>query len=131
MPFQPRLTDRETLTEQEILDAVREHARQMPAKCTQFEDGNGACLYRSPDGTNACFVGAFLTNEEAKGLDDWDEDEDEDGLTAKNLTEKGLMPERLVPHTELLSELQLVHDFAVREAWQTSISAVATRRGLN
>lgn len=127
--FQPRLTDRETLTEQEILDAVREHAAQMPGKCTQFNGDNGGCLYRSPDGTNACFVGAFLTDEEAKGLDD--EDEDGDGLTAKNLTEKGLMPARLVPHTELLSELQLVHDFSSREDWQASISAIAANRGLN
>ena len=52
-------------TDQELFDAVVTHLLGMDGRCAT---GEGACLYRGPDGT-ACAVGALMTDEEAGRYD--------------------------------------------------------------
>ncbi|PZP71793.1 hypothetical protein [Methylorubrum populi] len=103
-------------TAQEVFDAVARHASQMPERCYSATDDS--CLYRN--GTNACFVGALLTDDEAAGLDDR-----EHAASARDMVKEGLMPARLVPHEQLLQELQEIHDLNEPDEWPEQLRYVA------
>ncbi len=111
-----------SLSAQAIFDRVVEHAAQMPGR--SHVDGKG-CLYRGPNG-NKCFVGALLTDEEAKGLDA------SMPYTAAELAGANLMPERLLEHAALLQSLQDVHDQSrTMTSWPVELRLVAGRYGLD
>lgn len=89
----------ETLTAQEIFDTVAAHLRGMPQRSSK----GVSCLYRGPNGLK-CAVGCLITDEEYK------EEMDYGSSSVARLLTQGLLPERLVPHVNLLSHLQHVHD---------------------
>lgn len=95
---------------QEIFDTVW-HA--MKAQGRQSLNGSGSCVYHGEDGEK-CAVGCLITDEEYKvemeyGLDGYS--------AVSDLKAVGLLPGRLVPHLELLEDLQSAHDKAVRYFW--------------
>jgi hypothetical protein len=93
------------LTAQEVFDHAVRYVSTMPTRC---DDGDESCLYRSPDGKSACVVGAMLTVDEIKGSDGHIPFGDVHTI-------KSRLPKRLLPHINLLKELQLTHDD--REMW--------------
>lgn len=99
------LNTRESLEPQEILDAAAQHLLSMPRK--SYDPYDDSCLYRTPGG-NRCVAGAFIRDDEYNsGME---------GLGVTVLKWNGTLPKRLIPHTDLLSQLQSVHDCAV--SWE-------------
>lgn len=64
---------------------------------------SGVCKYRGPNGT-MCAVGLLLTDDEALAMDDV--------MGAIDDLPVELVPERLLPHMDLLSAIQCAHDYA-------------------
>ncbi|TXM69670.1 hypothetical protein [Methylobacterium sp. WL120] len=99
-PFTPTLVKPE-LTKQEIFDATIRYAATMPKRCMDIS----GCAYRNEENTSACFVGALLTDDEVL---DGDSNVVIGGVdTLMNLA---MLPDRLQPHTKLLTNLQRIHD---------------------
>ncbi len=119
-----------TPTAQQVFDAVRQHAKTMPGRSmSNPSDLSSGCVYRTSDGSNACFVGALLTDAEV-----FDNELDDRGnvYTANDLTNSGKMPARLVEHTALLQSLQDIHDQnRDRRAWPREFRELAARIGLS
>lgn len=115
----------ETMTAQEVFDAVVAHLVQQGAKCGD-ED---RCYYRGPVGSPLegmkCAVGALISDEEyVSEMDDpWH------SSSAHGLMTRGLLPERLVPTVMLLNSLQRVHDSG--KDWVDGLQRVAGRYRLN
>ncbi len=65
-------------------------------------DSKGCC-YRGPNGAK-CAVGVLLRDDEYSP--------EIEGSSVGALPSKGALPERLLPHLELLRQLQLCHDGA-------------------
>lgn len=113
-------------TPQQVFDAVVRHAATMPAPSRG--PGGDACLYRTADG-NACFVGALLTDAEAKGLD-----HAEDNTSYSALLASERLPERLVHQDlqSLMTELQYVHDDNKNTGqWRDALQQLAIHRNLD
>ena len=90
------------MTNQEIFDkALNGILRQGVPSMTD----HGLCKYRGPNNT-ACAVGLFLTDEEAEAMDA------DPGMCAIKDLPRGLVPERLHPHMNLLADIQWAHDRA-------------------
>lgn len=63
--------------------------------------GPKGCMYRGPEGTR-CVVGVLLQDDEYRPLFE--------GRGVTSLAESGWLPERLMPHLDLLRVLQRAHD---------------------
>jgi hypothetical protein len=115
-----------TVTAQEVFDHAVRHMLEQTERC---EDGE-ACVYRGPKPGTACALGALLTDEEATRVIK----ERKNGSTANDLCTYGLLPVRLVPHLELCTELQFVHDSAHTRPLQQrdvdSLVSIAANHGL-
>lgn len=85
---------------QEIIDIVWTH---FVTKGRARSADKDECLYRGPRGTK-CAVGVLLTDAEVKRLGG------RNGESVFTLEDQGLLPKRLVPHSELLGDLQNAHD---------------------
>ena len=67
-------------------------------------DAEGNCVHRTETG-RSCAVGCLITDEEYDSAMDTSRQ-----TNVEWLFKIGLLPERLVPHIKLLSDLQSVHD---------------------
>lgn len=90
------------MTEQEIFDTVTKHLSGMKKQSLRAGMFYELCAYRDLEG-NKCAVGCLITD------DEYTPEMDETGDVSA-LCEEGLLPERLIPHIDLLSSLQDVHD---------------------
>ena len=110
------------LTAQEVFDTTVRHLRTMKR---QSRIGD-KCAYRGYDGSK-CALGCHLTDEEvlipaehrirhAYGHEIETLDQLPDS-SAEALVELRIMPERLIPHEDLLVSLQSIHDGSWN--WQT------------
>jgi len=81
-------------------------------------DVRGVCVYRGKNGTK-CAVGCLITDEEYK--------REMEGNDVTALNRLGLLPERLIPHLELLSEMQAVHDSFGTSRWEFWFATITQR----
>lgn len=88
-------------SEQEVFDAVVKHAEQM----TEPSYEAGRCVYRASNG-NKCLVGALIEDCDYVA----DMDSSGYGTNVHSLANRELLPEYLVPYTEILSQCQDQHD---------------------
>lgn len=113
---------------QEIYDKVAVHlltqnAKSMTGELSAF--GKPLCAYRSPEGLS-CAAGCLLTDEEAKGLDNnrgtaW---------TAVKLWST-VDVSRYDEHTDLIQELQTVHDHTEVDQWGIELAKLAEKHNLS
>jgi hypothetical protein len=122
-------------TAQEVFDAAAGWLLTQKEQCTspevfevddegeQFLASGGYCVYRSPDGTNACAVGAFMPDDLARRVD-------EDGEQAFDQVVSNYpgAPDWFAVHYTLLSDLQSVHDVQGDRA--EGLGRVAKKYGL-
>lgn len=93
----------ETITAQEVFDHVIQHLRDQNgnrAIVTGFSTA-GSCVYRTPEG-NACAAGALLTDAEAAAITE--------SIAPWHKLNWDTKPVRLLPHENLIRELQNLHD---------------------
>jgi len=88
--------------------------------------GSGKCVYRGPNGKK-CGAGWEITDEEYRPK----MDEDPRGGSITNLHHAGWLPERLVPHTAILTSIQSTHDSEQMEDWPHRLNAIALRYKLS
>jgi hypothetical protein len=128
----PLLPTDATPTAQQVFDAVVRHAAKMPGRSNfAADDGSGTspfCAYRGKD-DNACFVGCLLTDAEAAPLDRMTEEQT--GGSVRDAYREGKLPQRLIPHVELLGQLQPIHDNYRPDQWEAELRLFASKRGLS
>ncbi len=90
-----------SMTAQEVFDAAVTHLFTMPRKAA---DGY-SCRYRTEDG-GRCLVGALIRDDEFKP--------EMEGNAVMVID----LPPRLVPHRDLLQNLQSVHDDHLEGVWE-------------
>lgn len=100
------------MNKQEIFDTVARHifTQGVPGGEKNAE-GFFSCRYRGTGGTS-CAVGCLIPDEAYRS---WMEGNDVEGLIEQHY---GRLPGWMFDHRDLLSRLQLVHDFL--PAWRTS-----------
>ena len=105
------------MTNQEVFDKVVAHARQQGCKAVN-EDGR-VCMYRDGLG-NKCFAGIFIPDEDYKP--------EMEGNTIRRL----VMDYNLFSgvDTNLLYDLQGLHDNCHPGVWETKFKDFADTRGL-
>ena len=104
------------MTAQEVLNTMAEHLLKQGVKSLNPE---GRCCYLSPEGLK-CTVGGLL--EEGEYCPE---------LEAKSVERLGdLLPERLRPHLDLLTNGQNTHDDLPVESWPSELRAIAEEFGL-
>lgn len=95
----------DTVTAQEVFDHVIQHLREQNgnrAVTRNITRTGVVCVYRTPDGANACAAGALLTNDEARVID---------GSAAPwARIPRAHVPARLHRHDALIRVLQSLHD---------------------
>ena len=101
---------------QEIFNTVARHLMRQGRRSVDGEAD--MCVYRSSSGLR-CAVGCLIEEGEYTPA--------MEGLPVTELAERGWLPDRLVPHQNLLFELQVVHDRAHVETWRASLAAVADK----
>jgi hypothetical protein len=90
---------------QEIHDKVI--ARFTDGKGQSLSSTSGACVYETPDGYNHCAAGVLLD----RATLDCIHDDDLNELAWGDLADYELVPERFIPYTGLIEDLQRVHDY--------------------
>ena len=106
---------------QEVFNTVVTHLRSQGRKSTDHE----GCLYRGPNGTS-CAVGCLITDEEYSPRM---ERTNVQALLARDETPVSLK-DRLLPHMDLLINLQSVHDDYTAEQWEKRLEIVAQQKSL-
>lgn len=115
-------------TQQQVFDQVVTHMRKQGRK-SLLENGNGVggtCRYLTPDGLR-CAAGCLIAaNEYVRAMDEGIE-----GVFSST-TWVDLIKQKLVPdtHSELIIQLQQVHDSYDLDKWETGFINVAERFGL-
>ena len=105
------------MTDQEVFDKVVAHARQQGGKAVN-EDGR-VCMYRDGLG-NKCFAGIFIPDEDYKpGME---------GNPIRSLVIDYNLFSQV--DTNLLFELQTIHDYTTATGWETRFKKLAEKRGL-
>jgi len=105
-------------TAQQVFDQVATHLlKQNALSATQ-----GGCSYRG-DGGLMCAAGCLISNEEMIGLIRYNT-----GYSWKSMISHNRVP---FVHSDLITELQKVHDCSYVDSWLEELSGVAERRGLN
>lgn len=102
------------LTRQEVFDIVAEHLLTQRMRSVEPNDAS-ICLYRGQNGLK-CAVGILITDDEYSR-----EMEYKNVSVLKN---KNLLPERLIPHSGLLTVLQSVHDTPPTKNWKKELKKV-------
>ena len=101
----------ETLTtREEIFDYVESHLKKQSYR-SMLDNSRHNCAYRGADGA-MCAVGCLIADYEYLPVMEHNSVEDLAGwFTEDDGTLRGpLLPERLIPHTLMLSHLQELHD---------------------
>lgn len=94
----------DSLTDQQVFDIVCTHLAGMKERAGIGTGSNFTCSYRSP-ANSCCAVGHFLTDDEYS--------EEMEGLPARRI-----LPERLFPLNDILTNLQNTHD--MKKNWTGS-----------
>lgn len=126
--------EQESMTRQEAFNKVYTHLLTQNSKST---NGGGTCMYRGENGCS-CAVGCLITDEEYRpwmdGLEAIPEGYNAGmklvNTNAASLNGNGLLPARLVPHLDLLCDLQAIHDMRDVLAWKFHLGSYAKHRGL-
>jgi hypothetical protein len=110
------------MTEQEVFDKVAKHlltqnARSLGPSSTK---SNGMCAYRGNDGL-VCAAGCLIPDEAYKP---WIENKSWGDLLSSNF-----VPSH--KYSDLIIELQIVHDDYLPDKWQTQLNRLAQKRKLN
>ena len=95
----------------------------MLAQNQRSQIGNDRCAYRGPNGLK-CAVGMVLTNDEYNPL------MNSESMDVAELLDRGLLPDRLVPHLKLLDDLQIAHDCDHPRHWPTELAKIASKHKL-
>lgn len=111
------------ISAQRVFNHVKKHLLTQRAKCTS---PMGECKYRKQESpkspTLACAVGCLIPGHRyRKNMEGWDVD---------GLIEKGFLPKVLLPHQQLLADLQRVHDCQEVLEWPAGLERVAKDNGL-
>lgn len=107
----------EQATKQEVFDQVAKHLLTQMKRSTK----DGGCLYYGPDGLK-CAAGCLIAPEEYKSVMD-----EGDSTAWCALIDKKLVPDY---HSELIGELQSIHDHREIEEWKMHLSILAERKSL-
>lgn len=116
------------MTEQEIFDTASKG--MLKQGCRSLAPGfpHHTCVYRGDNNTK-CAVGFILTDKEVT--------EEVEAIGAvRDLYEANLLPERLIPYKDLLSDLQRIHDNtelsgdALVNYWKEQLTILAERYNL-
>ena len=104
---------------QEVFDVaakalIRQDSRSMPDQ--------GVFAYRSDDGLHSP-VGHLLSDDEYSPV--------MERFSVYEIWAKGLLPDRLFDHLEILQDLQLVHDAFPPKLWREHLSKLAVAYGLS
>ena len=86
-------------TRQEIIKRAR--ARLNDGSGRAYSEEHEECRYRTTEGS-PCVVGSLLADDEYTPK--------MESLDVPDLKARGLLPQRLVPHLDLLTKLQRLHD---------------------
>lgn len=115
------------LTEQSIFDTVYRHLLTQRKK-SQVGVGTGlhTCVYRSPSGLK-CAIGCLFTDEEYKP--DMEANTNFGG-DVDALIEHNMLPERLIPFSYFLLELQDIHDKVDVCNWAARLADLASDHNL-
>lgn len=113
------VTNDRALTAQELFDHVARHLFEQGTQ--SYSADKRVCVYRERDHTMACAVGCLITEEEYRP-----EMDSLDDSTVNGLIDYELLPDRLVPHADLLLDLQGDHD--TYDHWQSSTHLRAALR---
>jgi hypothetical protein len=112
------------LEEQELFNQIVSHLRSQNAICQRMlRPGIPQCMYRSPDGLK-CAVGCLIPDDEYVAVM-----EDHDLYLVIDML-KSPLKEKLKRHTQLLIQMQLVHDSKPVSKWEAEFKGYATRNGL-
>ena len=111
-----------TSSAQEVFDQVVNHL--LTQKKASKSD-NGGCLYRY--GRLKCAAGCLIAD------DEYTPDMDSGGVSKvdtnwESLVEAGIVPNTV--HNKLIMDLQEIHDLAICENWQSSLSKYADENDL-
>jgi hypothetical protein len=109
------------MTAQEVFETV---ARHLLTQGRQSINAKGHCAYRGAEG-RMCAVGCLITDDEYAPV----MDEGNDG-SVLGLQYKRLLPERLVGHVDLLTDLQRLHDAGASGTWRERLTKLAHAHGL-
>jgi hypothetical protein len=96
----------EVLSAQAVFDEVVEHLFKQGRPA---HDDHGNCRYRVPGTPLMCAVGKLIRD------DEYQERFDSSNMTVVKLLDRGLLPQRLVQHIDLLDALQDIHDSCSQE----------------
>lgn len=96
-----------------IFDTVVNHLLSQGEK-SLFENGRSA--YKNPHGLS-CAVGCLFTEEEYESRFE--------GWNVNALHSLKVLPKRLIPHFQLLSYLQRVHDVVEVKDWEEALREIA------
>ncbi len=88
---------------------------------TNFENEE-RCMYRSAEGFK-CAIGHVITNE--------DYDPEMEDISSTVLFEKFPVLSYLIPHADMLRELQSIHDYGIPLDWPADFTNVAEDFGLD
>ena len=105
-------------TAQDVYEAVAKH---MLAQGTAARSPLGNCQYRLSN--LACAVGCLMTDDEAYAADNAPR-----GISMSSLIEQELLPERLYAQSDLLFELQKIHDTNEPSAWKWLLEEFPSHR---
>lgn len=113
----------ESTTAQDIFDAVAKHllSQKRKALCPYTKWEENACRFRTTEGL-ACAVGCLLTDKEAQKLDNTS-----GGISA--LIYSKTAPERIHRFSQLLTDLQRLHDTSWPEVWPSRLMEMAITQG--
>lgn len=104
------------MTNQQIFDAVVEHAAKQYAKSEKKD----TCLYRHPDGRK-CFVGALIDDE------DYEVTMERKGITSDEFNDL-----RTKDQMRVLRDLQVVHDDTSQpDKWPSALEQVGKKHRLD
>lgn len=101
------------MTRQEVFDKIKTHLLTQNQRCSD----SGRCLYRC--GALMCAAGCVITNYDS---------------SFEHKTFRQLVEQRLVqagPHTDMISDLQKIHDHHWPESWRYMLAQYAHFNGLD
>lgn len=107
------------MSSQEVFNIVYKHLLQQGRQ--SFDPTIALCAYRSKDGLS-CAVGCLLTDEEYISK--------MEGKNISYLMNNNLFPGRLIPHIDLLSDLQEIHDHQDSDVWEDCLKQCAVEYSL-
>lgn len=115
----------ETMMQQEIFEEIVTFLLNQNRKSIKLDSYDRKCLYRGDENT-ACAVGCLIRDDEYKK-----EMDDSQFTSIYFLITLKLLPKRLIPHIDLLTEIQSIHDSTEPFEWRDKFIEIADIYNLN